>query len=113
MKYYKIRYKEVEASRAYHINVSELYTKGMYRISLYGDYDPHNTEIVDVNLHRKDGRRYLESYVESIKSQAKLMSVTFSTGCCIGDLHYSLKRFKELYGNFRDMKFLDDININY
>lgn len=113
MKYYKIRYKEVEAGKAYHITVAELYTKGMYRITLFRDSEPYDTEIVDVNLHRRDGRRYLESYVESIKSQAKLMSVTFTNNGCLGSLYYSLKRFKELYGNFRDMKFLDDININY
>lgn len=113
MKYYKIRYKEVEAGKAYHITVTELYTKGMYRITLFRDSDPHDTEIVDVNLHRMDGRRYLESYVESIKSQVKLMSVTFSTSGCIGSLYYSLERFKEIYGNFRGMNFLDDINLNY
>lgn len=107
-----VTYKHINPKATYELWVSGLFETGEYRCNLMEEYDAHTTQSVDVNLNRHRDRRWLENYVSELSKQVRLKKVLFGNGGCMNDLHYSLKRYKEIYGSWKGMAFINDLNIN-
>ena len=107
-----MKYKTIEPNKLYEIWVSALVGNSTeYRVSVIEECECKSSETVDVNLRRPSDRRFLEDYVEKMKKMTHIKSILFGNGCCINDLHYPLKKYKEIYGHWKGMDFLNDLNI--
>ncbi len=110
-----ISYKPIKPKADYCIFVSKLpLCEDEYRVSLFEENDPHDTQIFDLNLHRPTDRRKLEDYVRQISKQTHLKGVWFGNGDCIGDNHYPLAKYIEQNKTFPSKNYLNDIHLkNY
>ena len=106
-------YKSIEPSKSYEIWVSGLSNTGEYRVNITEEGDLRISQSVDVNLRWSCDRRWLENYIESLKEKTHIKNVIFGNGGCINDNHYPLVRYKELFGHWKDMDFINDLNINF
>lgn len=107
------QYKPINPKGYYELWVSALIgNSGDYRCNLMEECDAQITQSVDVDLKHYSDRRWLENYVKDLSKKCHLKMVVFGNGCCGGDNHYSLERYKEIYGSWKDMSFINDLNIN-
>lgn len=109
-----ITYKPINPKSSYCIFVSKLpLCEDEYRVSLFEEYDPHDTQIFDLNLRRPSDRRQLEDYVRQISKQTLLKGVWFGNGNCIGNNHYPLAKYIEQNKTFPSKNYLQDLNLNF
>lgn len=108
-------YKSIEPKGSYEVWISALplSSTGEYRVNVLEECDAHITQSVDVNLQWPRHRRWLENYVRQLSEQTNLKSVVFGNGGSINDCHYPLWRYKELFGSWKEMDFLKDLNIAF
>ena len=105
-----ITYKTINPKGDYCVFVSKLpLCDTEYRVSLFEDGEPHDTQIFDLNLRKPSDRQKLVDYVENISKQTHLKGVWFGNGDCIGDNHYTLKKYIEQNKMFSSMNFLKDL----
>lgn len=105
----KAIYKPIENNKVYIILVSRLpLSLTEYCVSIHEDYSDHDNEIHHLDLHCYGHRRWLEKYIQNIKSKSKIAGVYFGNGSCLGDNHYPL----EIYiRDYYKVDFLKDLNI--
>lgn len=106
-----VSYKEIKPNGNYEIWVSGLFTPGEYRVKVTEECDLHISQSVDVNLRWSRDRRWLENYIENLKEKTHIKMVVFGNGGCINDSHYPLEKYKERFGHWKGMDFLNDLNI--
>lgn len=107
-----VSYKPINPKGIYEVWVSALLGKpGEYRVNLMEEHSMQTTESTDVNLQRPYDRRWLESYVKDLSKKARISEVLFGNGGCKDDVHYPLDKYKELYGSWKGMQFLSQLNI--
>lgn len=107
-----ITYKKVEPNKSYEVWVSKLFgNTGEYRVKVIEECDSNNSLSVDVNLRWSRDRRWLENYIKSLKERTHIKMVVFGNGGCMNDVHYPLEKYKELFGQWKGMDFLNDLNI--
>lgn len=104
-------YRPLQAHGIYELWVSGLFETGTYRCSLYEECDNHTYQMVDVDLRRHGDRRWFENYVKKLLKQVNLKKVLFGNGGCVNDCHYTLTRYKEIYGSWKRMEFINDLSI--
>ena len=107
-----ITYKKVEPNKSYEVWVSKLFgNTGEYRVNVIEECDSHVSQTVDVNLRWYRDRRWLENYIEGLEEKTDIKMVVFGNGGCMNDVHYPLEKYKELFGLWKGMDFLNDLNI--
>ena len=107
-----ITYKKVEPNKSYEVWVSKLFgNTGEYRVNVIEECDSHISQTVDVNLRWYRDKRWLENYIKSLKERTHIKMVVFGNGGCMNDVHYPLEKYKELFGQWKGMDFLNDLNI--
>lgn len=82
---------------------------GCFRVELYND-DNRLMECFDLNLRWSNHRKYLENYIESVKSYGAVSKVWFSRSGLLGDNWYSKESFIKAY-SFCNLSFLDDLDL--
>lgn len=108
-----INYKAIEPDNLYEVWVSALVgNDSHYRVNVIEDGEVKSSQSVDVNLRKPGDRRWLESYIAELTKKTHIKGVYFGNGSCMGDHHYTLERYKEIYGSWRGMDFINDLQIN-
>ena len=105
-------YKALNPKASYEVWCSKLIgSNSEYRVTLVEEYDTRISQMVDVNLDHYKERRWLETYVSQLTDRLHIKAVLFGNGDCINDCHYPLEKYKELYGTWKGMSFLTDLNV--
>ena len=89
--------------------VMQSLSEGLFRVELHND-DSRLVECFDLNLRWSNHRKFLENYIERMKSFGGVSGVWFSRSGLLGDNWYSKDSFIRTY-SFCNLSFLDDLNI--
>lgn len=107
------KYRPIADRAVYEVWVSALIGNSHeYRVSVLEECEAKPAEQVDLNLARPGERRWLENYILALSKKSHIKAVFFGNGSCVGDVHYSLDRYKEIYGSWKGMDFINDLNIS-
>lgn len=104
-----VEYKPIENNKVYIILISKLpLSQTEYSVTIHEELSYSNNELTHLNLRYYEHRRWLEKYIDNIKSKSKIAGVYFGNGSCLGDNHYPLEIY--IRDNYK-VDFLKDLNI--
>lgn len=104
-------YETLKPNATYEMWVSGLFEHGYYRCNLMKEDNVKTSLSVDLNLVWHSHRRWLEGWVKDLQKTVHLKFIVFGNGGCMNDVHYPLDIYKQNYGAWRGMEFINDLNL--